>query len=125
MESLNTMGGMMDKYQERRKFPRLRREERAVLHRLETADDDPENAVLYCKTVDISAGGLQVRAKQALQVGEPVEAVITLEGYGDSFRLLGEVRWCRDAGNGEEFLAGVELNQVQGSELASWRRIFN
>lgn len=125
MESLTTWGDKMNRPQERRKFPRLRREERAVLHRLETGDEDPEHAVLYCKTVDISAGGLQVRARDELQVGEPVEAVITLEGYGDSFRLRGEVRWCRDAGSGEEFLAGVEFSQGQGDGLAAWRRIFN
>lgn len=125
MESVNVLGDQMNKLQERRRYPRLRREERAVLHRLEASDEDPEHAVLYCKTVDISAGGLQVRARQELQVGEPVEAVITLEGYGDSFRLRGEVRWCREAGNGEEFLAGVEFSQAQGSEVTSWRRIFN
>lgn len=125
MDSLNVLGAdKVNKPQERRKFPRLRREERAVLHRLE-ADDDPEHAVLYCKTVDISAGGLQVRTKQELHPGEAVEAVITVEGYGDSFRLRGEIRWCRDAGNGEEYLAGVELAQGQGGDLGSWRRVFN
>ncbi|MGH7170138.1 MAG: PilZ domain-containing protein [Gemmataceae bacterium] len=125
MESMTALGDQMIKLQERRQYPRLRREERAVLHRLEASDEDPEHAVLYCKTVDISAGGLQVRARQELQTGEPVEAVITLEGYGDSFRLRGEIRWCREAGNGEEFLVGVEFGQNQGGELPAWRRIFN
>lgn len=126
MGSLNILGtGKVNKPQDRRRFPRLRREERAVLHRLEVDEDDPEHAVLYCKTVDISAGGLQIRAKQELRSGEAVEAVITVEGYGDSFRLHGEVRWCRDAGNGEEYLAGVELGQGQGGDLGSWRRVFN
>ncbi|MBU6510647.1 MAG: PilZ domain-containing protein [Gammaproteobacteria bacterium] len=115
----------MNKPEDRRKYPRLRREERAVLHRADSGDDDPAVNVLYCKTVDISPTGLQVRAKQQLPPGEPVDVVISLEGYGDSFHLRGESRWCRPAEGTDEFLLGVELLPVEGSDLALWRRIFN
>lgn len=96
-----------------------------MLHRLEVGEDDPEHAVLYCKTVDISSGGLQVRAKQELLVNESVEAVITVEGYGDSFHLRGDIRWCRAASDGDGFLAGIELIPGQSGDVTSWRRIFN
>jgi len=115
----------MSRPEDRRKYPRLRREERAVIHRLDGGDEDPANNVLYCKTVDISPTGLQARAKQELHPGEQVDVVINVEGYGDSFHLRGEARWCRPAEGAGEYLLGVELLSSDGSDFAFWRRIFN
>jgi hypothetical protein len=114
----------MNKPEDRRKYPRLRREERAVIHRMDS-DDDSVNDVLYCKTVDISPGGLQARAKRQLHPGELVDVVISVEGYGDSFHLRGQSRWCRPAEGAGEYLLGVELLSSEGSDWDSWRRIFN
>ena len=93
----------MNRPEDRRKYPRLRREERAVIRRMETQSDNPAGDVLYCKTVDISPAGMQARAKQQLQPGELVDVVISIEGYRDSFHMHGQTRWCRPAEDAEEF----------------------
>lgn len=115
----------MNRPEDRRKYPRLRREERAVIRRMETQSDNPAGDVLYCKTVDISPAGMQARAKQQLQPGELVDVVISIEGYRDSFHMHGQTRWCRPAEDAEEFLLGVELLASEDGDLALWRRIFN
>ena len=115
----------MNRPEERRKYPRLRREERAVIRRVDPQSDNLAGDVMYCKTVDISAGGLQARAKQQLQPGEIVEVVISIEGYRDSFHLHGQTRWCRPAEDADEFLVGVELLASENGDLALWRRVFN
>lgn len=125
METYAGQGKFMSKAEERRKYPRLRREERAVIHRLASGEDDPASHVLYCKTVDISPSGLQARARQELHSGELVDVVINVEGYGDSFHLRGETRWCRPANGSGEYLVGVQLLSAEGSDFAFWRRIFN
>lgn len=125
MESPRTLESSVSKPEERRKFPRLRREERVVLRRIEAGDDDPERNVLYCKTVDISPTGLQARARQELHRGEPVDVVVNVEGYGDSFHLRGETRWCRPVPGADEYLLGVEIVAAEGSDILYWRRIFN
>lgn len=118
-------GVSMTKPEERRKYPRLRREERVVLRWAGSDLEDPNSTVLYCKSVDISARGLQVRAKKELHPGEPVDVVINVEGYGDSFHLRGETRWCRPVSEEDAYLLGVEITDADGSDFASWRRIFN
>ena len=125
METHAGQGTAMNKPEDRRKYPRLRREERAVIHRIDSDGDDPAGDVLYCKTVDISPNGLQARAKKQLHPGEQVEVVISVEGYGDSFHLRGQSRWCRPAEGTGEYLLGVELLSSEGSDFGPWRRIFN
>ncbi|MGA9853482.1 MAG: PilZ domain-containing protein [Gammaproteobacteria bacterium] len=115
----------MNKPEERRKYPRLRREERVVIRKLDSTDEDPANNVLYCKTADISATGFQARAKKELHPGEQVEVTINVEGYGDSFHLRGETRWCRPVSEENAYLLGVEIIDANGSDFVSWRHIFN
>ncbi|MGB9429398.1 MAG: PilZ domain-containing protein [Gammaproteobacteria bacterium] len=115
----------MNRPEERRKYPRLRREERVVIRKLDNTDEDPANNVLYCKTVDISAAGFQARAKRELHPGELVELVINMEGYEDSFHLRGETRWCRPANEEDAYLLGIQILDIAGSDFPYWRRIFN
>lgn len=125
METYVAPRKLMNKPEDRRKYPRLRREERAVIRRLDADGGDPASEVLYCKTVDISSAGLQARAKQQLHPGEMVDVVISVEGYGNSFHLRGQSRWCRPAEGTDEYLLGVELLMSKDGDFALWRRIFN
>lgn len=115
----------MYKPDERRRFPRMRREERAVLREINKSDDDPVRGTHYCTTLDISPTGLQIRLKRELQAGEPVAVDIHLEGYGESFHLCGETKWCRQLPGEAAYLAGVEILDIDGGNATSWRRVFN
>jgi PilZ domain len=60
--------------------------------------------------LDVSEDGLGVRLKLAVTPGDEAEIVLTSPGTRKAYKLLGEVRWCRDAGDGT-FLAGVQLRR--------------
>ncbi|MHB8423542.1 MAG: PilZ domain-containing protein [Gammaproteobacteria bacterium] len=113
----------MAKLQERRKYARLRREERAVLRKLN--DDDPADAALYCATIDISPSGLQVRLSKELLPGEPVDVVLQMEGYVNPFHLTGETKWCVPLRGENTYLAGVEIKVTKDRDFVFWRRLFN
>ncbi len=113
----------MVKLQERRRYARLRREERVILRKLN--DDDPPDAELYCSTVDISPSGLQVRLRKALLPGEPVDVVLQIEGYVNPFHLTGETKWCVPLRGENTYLAGVEIRATQNRDFTFWRRVFN
>jgi hypothetical protein len=59
---------------------------------------------------DISEDGLGIRLKVAVAAGDEAEIVLTAPGTRKAFKLLGEVRWCRDAGDGS-FHVGVKLRR--------------
>jgi hypothetical protein len=115
----------MMKSDERRKYPRMRREEQAVIRRMDDPDEDLVHTTLYCKTIDVSPTGMQVRLKKALQSGEKVDVIIQVEGYGNSFHLRGEIKWCRELNGEDACLAGIQVIDTGNSDLASWKRVFN
>ncbi|MDE2090439.1 MAG: PilZ domain-containing protein [Gammaproteobacteria bacterium] len=115
----------MAKPDERRKYARLRREEKAVIRRLNGQDEEEITTAIYCKTVDVSAAGMQVRLKPELKPGEPVDIIINMEGYSGTFHLLGATKWCRHLQGEEECLVGIELMDAERSDFISWRQVFN
>lgn len=111
--------------EERRKYPRLRREEKAVIRKLDGNDQDAITSAIYCKTVDVSAAGMQLRLKSTLKPGEAVDIVINMEGYSGTFHLLGATKWCRQLKGEDGCVAGIELIDIERSDYASWRQVFN
>jgi len=115
----------MIKPEDRRKYSRLRKEEKAVIRRLDGHDEEAITTAIYCKTVDVSAAGMQVRLKPELKPGEPVDIIINMEGYSGTFHLLGTTKWCRHLQGEDDCLAGIELLQAERSDFTSWRQVFN
>jgi PilZ domain len=115
----------MAKPEERRKYPRLRKEEKAVIRRLDGQDEEAITTAIYCKTVDVSAAGMQLRLKPELKPGEPVDIIINMEGYSGTFHLLGATKWCRHLQGEDDCVAGIELMDAERSDFVSWRQVFN
>jgi c-di-GMP-binding flagellar brake protein YcgR len=110
---------------ERRKHERRALQDRAVIHRQTEGEAAP--ATLYCTTVDISAAGLQLKLKQALDAGEVIDIVIHVPGHKDSFHLRGQTRWSTAVRQDKSFLLGIEIdsNENQSRDLSVWRKIFS
>lgn len=110
---------------ERRKHERKPIQDRAVIHRQAEALD-AASATLYCTTVDISAAGLQLKLKQALDAGERIDIVIHVPGYKDSFHLRGEARWSAP-GRDKHYFLGIEIDEGAGQsrDLSAWRKLFS
>jgi Tfp pilus assembly protein PilZ len=113
----------MAKVEERRKFPRLRREERAVIRMLNISGEDVTVSKYYCTTVDISATGLQILTKKPFPIGEQVEIVINLEGQGNSYSLSGITRWIAPSKGEPGFVLGIEL--INDKNITNWKNIFH
>ncbi len=109
------------KPQERRRHPRKPVQDRAVIHR--KAQEAP-HATLYCTTVDISASGLQLKLKQALERGERVELVVHVPGHQGSFRLQAVTRWTAPLGADKSYLMGVEIVGVEDPAYGDWQKLF-
>lgn len=109
---------------ERRRHPRKTVQDRAVIHRQATPTD-PAHSTLYCTTVDISAAGLQLKLKQALEAGERIDIVIHVPGHKDSFHLRGETRWSAPVKQDKSFLLGIEIEEGEGSrDFSAWKKLF-
>ena len=110
-------------HDERRKHPRLRREERAVIRQLNISGEDVTVSKYYCTTVDISPGGLQIQTKKPFPLGEQVEVTINLEGQNGAFNLSGVTRWIAPSKGEPGYVLGVEL--ITDNNISTWRRLFN
>jgi len=110
--------------QERRRHPRLQREERAVVHRSRRDDDSPYPLALYGNTLDISASGMQLVMKQALLPGDAVEVVIHVQGHRELFHLSGETRWVAPIPGEKTYRMGVEIIETRSPDYAAWRELF-
>jgi hypothetical protein len=110
---------------ERRRQERKQVQDRAVIHRQAEALD-PAHSTLYCTTVDISAAGLQLKLKQALDAGERIDIVIHVPGHKDSFHLRGETRWST-ASRDKNFFLGIQIDDGAGQsrDLSAWKKLFS
>jgi len=109
--------------EDRRKHPRLRREERAVIRQLNISGEDVTVSKYYCTTVDISPGGLQIQTKKPFPLGEQVEITINLEGQNGAFNLSGVTRWIAPSKDEPGYVLGIEL--INNNSMAGWRRMFH
>jgi Tfp pilus assembly protein PilZ len=109
--------------EDRRRHPRLRREERAVIRQLNISGEDVTVSKYYCTTVDISPGGLQIQTKKPFPLGEQVEITINLEGQNNAFNLSGVTRWIAPSKDEPGYVLGIEL--INNNGMAGWRRMFH
>ncbi len=109
--------------EDRRRHPRLRKEERAVIRQLNISGEDVTVSKYYCTTVDISPGGLQIQTKKAFPLGEQVEITINLEGQAAAFNLSGVTRWIAPSKAEPGYVLGIEL--ITNNSISNWKRMFN
>ena len=105
-----------DQRQEYRLTGRIR-----VSVEIESADGSHGECVMHCSSSDISANGLRLKSPEPLTGGAILPLVIRLEG--ETFRLMGEVRWCfptNGAAEGE-YIAGFSLFESDQTSILEWK----
>jgi hypothetical protein len=60
--------------------------------------------------LDASEDGLGMRLKGPLSPGDEIEVELSPPGVRKSFKRLGEIRWCREVGDGT-FVVGIKLQK--------------
>lgn len=75
-----------------------------------------------CRTLDVSANGIRAWVPNALPVGAILQLIVSVRGWDKDFHLVGEVRWLRDAPEGEGgWLAGFEIHASEQTSIIAWK----
>lgn len=114
---------MHEKKTERRQNPRLAREEPLLL-KITAIDETPppESLTAACTTIDVSAGGLRLRANARIEAGSRIDLWVEVTGRSGKLMLSGEVRWSVQ--DGESYLIGIQLRDRPGFDLLAWKALF-
>ena len=115
--------GRMNKIEERRRYKRMSLEERAIVRSYE--EEASDRTGFHCKIIDVSVAGMQIRLKHSYPVGEKLDIMAYMEGYGNSFHLVGEVRWLKSLGKNDGYAIGIEIQDTRDQDITDWRRVFN
>ncbi|HEX5340229.1 MAG TPA: PilZ domain-containing protein [Gammaproteobacteria bacterium] len=113
----------MNKPEERRRYKRMSLEERAIVRSY--LEEESDRTGFHCKIIDVSVGGMQIRLKHSYPVGEKLDIMAYMEGYGNSFHLVGEVKWIKALGGKEGYAIGIEIQNTLDQETTDWKRVFN
>ena len=114
---------MVNNPEDRRRFQRIQKEERAIIRQLNISGEDVTVSRFHCTTLDISPSGLQIHTKKSFPLGEQVEITVNLEGQGGAFSLSGVTRWIEPSKEAPGYVLGVEL--INNNSMSLWRRIFH
>ncbi|HZE97320.1 MAG TPA: PilZ domain-containing protein [Planctomycetota bacterium] len=69
--------------------------------------------------VNLSEGGLLIRAEERLKAGTKVTVRLTIEKFNDVIEAKGIVRWCVQRAGGEaEFYAGIRFTQIPAPAIS-------
>lgn len=113
----------MNKLAERRKHKRMSLEERAIVRSY--AEEESDRTGFYCQIIDVSVSGMQIRVRHSYPVGEKLDIMAYMEGYGNSFHLIGEVKWLKALDGKDGFAIGVEIQDTRDQDITDWKRVFN
>jgi len=110
--------------EERRREPRLPREERIFVKILwAVGDDSLAGKTYYCSTQDVSARGLKIRTEHDIPTGCAVCCWIGALDSPGTVVLNGEVKWAKRLAKEDAFLVGVELRPEPEDEFRAWNEI--
>jgi Tfp pilus assembly protein PilZ len=109
---------------DRRKEPRLEREERLFIKQVFSGDPEYGQAIFKASTADLSAGGLCLIASREIPEGARLELWLELRGRKAKFFLVSEVCWCKQAEDAETWSLGVALKDAPSSDLSQWQLMF-
>ena len=85
------------------------------------SSDEP-GEIATCRTVDISAEGLQVHLDSELRVDSILQIGVEMPAGRETLYLAAEVVWCRPAQEpASGYSAGLRVLNANGSDVGDWR----
>ena len=78
-------------------------------------------SIVICRSIDISANGMQVRMDQEVPIGAILRLCAQPPRGGRSLYLVGEVRWVRREGT--LFCIGFNLYESEQTDIVAWKEL--
>lgn len=107
---------------ERRSESRLDERATIFVERLAADYDGSRPAsIVVCRSIDISANGLQVRMDQAVPLGSILRLCAQFRDNRRSLYLVGEVKWIRP--EEDRFCIGFNLYDSEQTDIGAWKAL--
>jgi hypothetical protein len=107
---------------ERRSEERLDEGVTILLERFATEYDSTRPAtIIVCRSLDISANGLQVRIDQSIPVGTILRLCAQFRSGRESLYVVGEVKWLRP--EKDLFCIGFALYDSEQTDIVAWKNL--
>jgi hypothetical protein len=107
--------------QERRSEQRLTETVTILLERYAADFDNSRPAsIVICRSLDISANGLQVRVDEPIPLGTILRLCAQFSSGRQSLYVVGEVKWLREE-NGA-YSIGFALFESEGTDIVAWKQ---
>lgn len=84
-------------------------------------DNSRPASIVLCKSIDISANGLQVRMDQPIPVGTILRLCAQFRSGRQSLYVVGEVKWLRPE-NGV-YCIGFALFDSEQTDIITWKEL--
>jgi hypothetical protein len=107
---------------ERRLETRIDRHDKVFVEVVSAPPGELEQSqVMACKTLDVSANGVQVEVSQPLVVGSILPLCVESAQGGERFYLSAEVRWVRPGSGAGLYQIGFLLYESEQTSIAEWK----
>lgn len=115
----------MRKRRERRRHRRLKQKQRLFVQIIESEQVPAlRGKTIYCSSVDVSAGGLQIELDRDAPPGCVLDLWVEVKGRRGRFFLSGAVRWCSvDEARGK-YQVGIEIHAGDATQELDWATLF-
>jgi len=84
-------------------------------------DNSRPAKIIICKSIDISANGLQVRIDQSIPVGTILRLCAQFRSGRQSLYVVGEVKWERR--EGDFYCIGFALFDSEQTDIIAWKEL--
>ena len=107
--------------QERRSEQRLTETVTILLERYAADFDNSRPAsIVICRSLDISANGLQVRVDEPIPLGTILRLCAQFSSGRQSLYVVGEVKWLRE--EKDAYSVGFALFESEGTDILAWKQ---
>ena len=83
-------------------------------------NSNPANIVI-CKSIDISANGLQVRMDEPIPLGTILRLCAQFSSGRESLYVVAEVKWLRQ--EGDSYCIGFALFESEQTDIIAWKEL--
>jgi hypothetical protein len=84
-------------------------------------DNSRQASIIICKSVDISANGLQVRIDQPIPIGTILRLCAQFRSGKRSLYVVGEVKWQRR--EDDLYCIGFALFESEETDIIAWKEL--